>query len=179
MPCYSIVRPHATQTRWRNAEARLILLTLSAQRAPRTLKSCPCYKARSIEFFTPSCEVVPCYKARPHATRGAGAEARLILLALSARLKSCPVTKPSRMQSQADTKRGAGAEARLILLTLSARLKSCPVTKPGRMQSQAEYKARPKVFVGSHPCCAWTGHLRVARPPGAEAPVHKRRLRPD
>ena len=53
----------------------------------------------------------------------AGAKARSILLAFSARLKSCPDTKP-RQESFS-----AVAKARSILLAFSARLKSCPDTR--------------------------------------------------
>jgi hypothetical protein len=63
------------------------------------------------------------------------AKARLILLALSARLKSCPF-KANKYRAKSSF--SAACKARLILLALSERLKSCPF-KANKYRAQIEF----------------------------------------
>jgi hypothetical protein len=75
-------------------------------------------------------------KANPAKDGLAGAEARLILLTLLARLKS--LLKKSERKANPVKDGLAGAKARIILLTLLARLKPCRCYKAARLSfSQA------------------------------------------
>jgi hypothetical protein len=65
----------------------------------------------------------------------AGAKARLILLALLARLKPCRCYRASRLSFSASCK------ARLILLALLARLKPCRCYRASRLSFSASCKA--------------------------------------
>jgi hypothetical protein len=58
----------------------------------------------------------------------AGAEAQIDFAAVTARLKSCPDTKPAEIL--AGTSFSAACIAHANFAALAARLKSCPVTKP-------------------------------------------------
>jgi hypothetical protein len=80
-------------------------------------------------------------KANPAKDGLAGAEARLILLTLLARLKS--LLKKSERKANPVKDGLAGAKARIILLTLLARLKPCRCYKAARLSFSASCKAVP------------------------------------